>query len=376
MLYRVFSGFNPGEYYLVSRQFYEKKTGEAFLPVQYFYLPTPRFLYWLNKLKMPHQLRELANALLPALSRAYKLICIVRKNPVDAIIACTGDIADIPAGYLASRILGLDFYAYLFDDYVYQWVGFQRSIAKFLASLIFRKTAGVIGPNEYVCEEYKQRYESRYVVVRNPGDPSELAVQPCSDWPSVPGRIKIMYTGAIYHANYDCFRRLIQSIDLIDAFDVELHIYTAQTVEQLSSQGIDGKKVYIHSHVPYENILEEQRKADILFLPLAFESPIQEVLRNSAPGKMAEYLASGRPILAHVPSDSFVAYYMRQHQCAMVADENNPERLMGSILSLINNESLRHLLIQNARRQAQTDFDPQTSRQQLNDFLASPLNRN
>jgi hypothetical protein len=46
-----------------------------------------------------------------------------------------------------------------------------------------------------------------------------------------------------------------------------------------------------HPHIPQSRVAAILRQADVLFLPLAFRSPIQEVIRTSAPGKMGEYLA-------------------------------------------------------------------------------------
>jgi glycosyltransferase involved in cell wall biosynthesis len=161
-------------------------------------------------------------------------------------------------------------------------------------------------------------------------------------------------------------------MDMITTHPLELHIYSAQTIEQLGAQGIRGSRVHIHSHVPYDQILAEQHKADILFLPLAFESPISEVIRTSAPGKMGEYLASGRPVLAHVPAESFVSHYIKMHQCGVVADKDDSSDLAGHILKLVLDDHYRQALTRNARRQARLDFDPRISYSRLNDYLPSP----
>jgi len=376
MLYRIFSGFVPEDYYLVSREAYKKKGNtHTFLPVEYFEIPAPRLSHFINRLKMPKILRDTCNIFLPLVWRTWKLVRIARRHSTCAIVGCTGDIVDIPAGFLASKILRIDFYAYLFDDYVYQWTGSYRAFAKFVARWIFKYSTGVIGPNEYICEEYASRYNSRYAIVRNPCNADELNLLPFAEWPSEAGRLKIMYTGAIYHANYDCFRNMVQAMRLMDGHAVELHIYTAQTVDELRSQGIEGDGVHIHSHVPYNQILEEQRKADILFLPLAFESPISEVLRTSAPGKMGEYLASGRPVLAHVPANSFVAYYLNKYRCGILANENSPSILAEHILKIIGDAELRRTITQNARQQARLDFAPHISQDRLKFFLSSTMDR-
>jgi glycosyltransferase involved in cell wall biosynthesis len=117
--------------------------------------------------------------------------------------------------------------------------------------------------------------------------------------------------------------------------------------------------------LPYGEILERQRKADILFLPLAFESPIPQVIRTSAPGKLGEYLASGRPLLAHVPANSFVAYYFKKHQCGFIVDQNNPDELAAEIKKIIVNPDGQNEIVRNARRQASLDFSPEIVQGQL-----------
>ena len=107
--------------------------------------------------------------------------------------------------------------------------------------------------------------------------------------------IKIIYTGDVYLANFGCFRNLIQAMKLLEEYPLELHIFTTRLPEQLKNEGIESDKTFIHPHLPYDEILEQQRMSDILFLPLAFETPIPEIIRTSAPGKLGEYLASGRP---------------------------------------------------------------------------------
>jgi glycosyltransferase involved in cell wall biosynthesis len=294
-------------------------------------------------------------------------------NPVRAIIACTGDIADIPAAFFSSKILRIDCYAYIFDDYVYQWTGMYRFFAKLISRWIFRAGTGVVGPNEYICDEYSRRYDSHCVLVRNPCSVDELDAPFNDTWPDELDRIKIVYTGAIYHSNYDCFHNLLLAVNEFKECVIELHIYTAQSEEELKAHGIAGEKVFIHSHISYDQVLREQRRADILFLPLAFESPVPEVLRTSAPGKMGEYLASGRPVLAHVPADSFVAHYVKTKQCGVVADSNDPSDLAGHVLKLMTDENYRRAITTNAHRQARLDFDPRISYTRLKDYLFSSM---
>jgi hypothetical protein len=63
--------------------------------------------------------------------RARQIFRILKKERSEAVVACTGDLYDLPAAFLASRRAGLRYYIYLFDDYFYQWPGaLERSFAQ------------------------------------------------------------------------------------------------------------------------------------------------------------------------------------------------------------------------------------------------------
>ena len=375
MLYRILSEIDPNLYYLIDSR------GESLLQIQPEALRLPAKTYSLapETLFSGPFIRFLAPllSLLKLFSRIFKraeqILTVLESEPATtALIACTGDLLDLPAGFLACRRARLPFYAYLFDDYVFQWTGNYRRFAKLVAPLIFKNAAGVIGPNEFICAEYQQRYGVRPTLVRNPCAKSELARTPNIRWPNESGRIKIIYTGAIYHANFDCFRNLLRALDELSDYPLELHLFTAQTVAELAQHQIQSEKLFIHAHVPYSEILEQQHRADLLFLPLAFEAPIPEVIRTSAPGKMGEYLASGRPVLAHVPPDSFVAHYLQKYQCGWLASQNNSHRLAEVIKALILEAGSTQVITQRAYRQARLDFTPQAASAEILSMFTRP----
>ena len=369
MLFRILSGMACDDFFLISRESIGTLKDIYFsLKAGIFILPVETNLCRPNIFGLVH-ICNLANILVRILIRSKNILNIIRRESTSAIIACTGDLEDIPAAFLASRIAHIPFFAYIFDDYVYQWTGSYRLIAKFAAYFIFKHSAGIIGPNEFICEEYQRRYNVKTMLVRNPCDKNELGKEIYQPWPAMHDKFVIIYTGAVYHANFDCFRNLIIAMRILSKFNLELHIYTAQPVLQIESQGIHDKKVFIHSHLLYSEILEQQHKADILFLPLAFESPIQEVIRTSAPGKMGEYLASGRPVLAHVPADSYVAHYFNKHGCGWLIDKNDPQELANGIENIIINSYSRSLKTGNAKRFAMVDFSPDIAQTQLCNFF-------
>jgi glycosyltransferase involved in cell wall biosynthesis len=112
-----------------------------------------------------------------------------------------------------------------------------------------------------------------------------------------------------------------------------------------------------------------QRDADILFLPLAFNSPYPDIIKTSAPGKMGEYLAAKKPVLVHAPSDSFISWYFRKYNCGCVVDEDDPEKLAQEIIRLLNDTQMHKQFSENAYSRAKDDFDLPIAQKKIYDML-------
>jgi glycosyltransferase involved in cell wall biosynthesis len=375
MLYRIFSCINERNYYLIHTRS-PLLTGRNNVNDEFRLLGDHHYIAAEPVFNVPvffvvSWIVKAINFFVKFLVRSKNILNIVRRETETcAIVVCTGDAVDILAGYCVSRICSVPFYAYIFDDYLYQFIGSERLVVKLISPFIFKHSAGIIGPNEFICEEYQRRYGVPTVLVRNPCDKTELKKEPYEKISQLKNKIKIVYTGDVYLANYGCFRNLIQAMKLLRDYPFELHIFTPRLPEKLASEGVEGEKIFIHPSLPYVEALEQQRMGDILFLPLEFESPIPEIIRTSAPGKLGEYLASGVPVLAHVPANSFVADYLGKHECGLVASENDPSKLKDCLLKLATAERFCRTIVHNARQRALQDFDPKIAAEKLIEFIS------
>lgn len=359
MLYRLLKDIPSSKYCLISGENYQSAMNEnsssAKLPAYYYYLKPPIQLQTPKRLKL-YIPCVILNSCLTILKRALQIVKIIRNENSSILISCTGDLYDIPASYLASRWTNVPLIPYIFDDYAYQWTGFQRYFSKFYERIILNGAKGIIVTNEYMKNEYIHRYGVKSVVIRNPSPIPDLEWLDKSDKIFDEKYINIVYTGAIYHANYDAFQNLIAAIQKLGRTDIKLHLFTAQPIAQLEKNRISGQMVVCHDHINQSEVHKVMRQADILFLPLAFDSPIWKVIRTSAPGKMGEYMAVGKPILVHAPKDSFISWYFRKNQCGIVVDKNSVNLLSEALANLIANKKLQIQLGLQARKQAESDF--------------------
>ncbi|RPI38862.1 MAG: glycosyltransferase [Methanoregulaceae archaeon] len=374
VLYHLLKTIPPDAYCLITlRNFhlyhYLKQCSNRLGGRYYFLAPDYQFVRHLVKAASLLSLRSLLSFTLKLRVRQIKKILV--QEHVQVVIACTGDLFDPPAAFLAANEMGIPVILYAFDYYSRQWTEpATRSFAEEFEDRILRKAAQIIVPNECMAKEYTTRYGVRPVVIHNPFDLEEYEknVQANADKTTLEsgtdGDVRIVYTGAVYDAHYSAFHNLIKAIPKTGIPGLILHIFTPQSPGQLQAHGISGP-VRIHKPRPNSEIPALQRAADILFLPLAFNSPYPDIIRTSAPGKVGEYLAAKKPILVHAPEDSFISWFFLKNRCGEVVSEDSPEKLADSIIRLLRDGRYRQELSRNAYQIAKNDFDTVSAREKL-----------
>jgi glycosyltransferase involved in cell wall biosynthesis len=366
---RLLNTVPPEQYCLISREDYSNsaKKGQYIgeLPGRYYHLPQGGQIP--GDIRFPMVRR--ANILMSILVRGWHIAAILKREHCAAVVVGTGDVVDPPAAYLASRLTGIAFYLHLFDDYTYQWTdAVNREMARWFESLMFKQVSGVIVPNEFLREEIRRRHGLVAHIVRNPCEVVDIDLDHAHLAPEADEK-QIVFTGAIYHANLGALRRVVAAIELLGLPTVRLHLYTAQSSELLAREKICGEHVVYHRHVPPDQVVEAQNSASILLVPFTLDSIIPEVVKTSAPGKFGDYLASGTPILAFVPADSYVGWYLREYNCGLVVDRDDPLALAEAIRRLVQDQELRKTLGRNARLRAKTDFTAEQARGALLQLL-------
>jgi glycosyltransferase involved in cell wall biosynthesis len=360
VLYRLLRYTDPEDYILISPSKYDEKCGDTDicserLSGQYFNIPhgNPRILYQMLKgsyFGLSFFLDMYLN------KRTGIFVDLLKKENISKVIVCTADLLDPYCAYIACQKLNIPFYLYVFDDYIDQWTDrYYSEFAKVRGPLLFKNAAEVIVPNESLKSYYNTQYSIDPVVIHNPVDLSDYGNESSNISYDDGSEIAIVYTGSIYAAQYDALTRLTRAISNIEGKTVKLHVF--------SSEGLDIPEtppeiIVNHNPLPLSKIPPVQKNAHILFLPLAFHSDYPaNLIRTSSPGKMGEYLASGRPIIVHAPPDSFVSWYFNTYECGIVVDSEDEDKLTIALEKIINDAEFREKIMSNARRRAVIDFD-------------------
>ena len=372
VLFHLLKNIEPRNYCLITQKNFHlysvKPRCSLDLPAKYYFLrPDYQVIRLFTRIAVICRFPALIRWVLMA--RVRQLKKIIRTEQCGTVIACTGDLLDPPAAFIASKDLGLPFVLYTFDYYSFQGTGpVLSSFVNSFESDLVQKAVHVIVPNECMYKEYKERYGVSSVVIHNPLDLSEYEnMVPYRKGRNAesPGGKKILYTGAIYDAHYGAFRTLLKALSLSGRCDITVHLYTPQSLHHMRENGITGPLVVVHKAQSAASMPAIQHDADILFLPLSFDNDLREMVKTSAPAKIGEYLASKKPVLVHAPRDSFVAWYFKKYRCGLVVDDDSPEILAQAIHRLLTDENFCQEITQNAYERVKADFDVNAARKNL-----------
>lgn len=276
---------------------------------------------------------------------------LVREQKFDLLIGFSDYGPALIATYHIRQATKIPFIVYFFDIYKGNML---PTLGKWLANIYEKKICveaeKIIVTNEGTKEFYRQRYgdqiAQKTVVIYNPADPAPYLALQSLYQPRPPH--KIVFTGNIYWAQLDSMRNLIKAIDQLPDLPIELHIYATQSLDYLKSVGLDRPYIKL-SVAPATEMPRIQSQTDILFLPLSWHTESPDIINTATPGKMTEYLISGRPILVHAPATSHLSHYAKTNCFAEVIDQENVQQLQLAIKRLLTDLPYAHDLVRNAQ---------------------------
>lgn len=252
---------------------------------------------------------------------------------------------------LASLMSRKPLLVYFMDVYVEGLEGGRR-IARMIERIVASRAVVVFamsGPHREHLERTLTRRGRTPVVIElpHPYEDEDIGVEGTSIAPDA--RPAIVFTGAIYDAQAEAIRRLTAALVAPELAHVHLHLITQTSLSDLAKHGIEpSERVHIAT-ATRAAARSAQRAADVLFLPIAFDAK-EHVRRTASPSKMPEYLAAGRPILAHAPPDSYIARYASQFGFAEVVDRPSERELAAAARRLLDDPERRGQLAARAER--------------------------
>lgn len=281
-----------------------------------------------------------------------KIIKVIKKERTDIVFSVYPYPSFFISSFLAHKLAKKPLFVYMHDtweDAMGEGAEVHRFMARIFERRIFRSASGVFVINEPLQHLYMEKYGIISMVLPHcielPEEPPNRDYIPRKEQDIV----SIVFTGDIYKTNVDAIKNMVDAMNSLPD-NYRLILCTPADVGDLKQYGIgETHKVEIRFVETRDKVLSLQREADILFLPLAFNSivPLME-LATIFPTKTVEYMISGNPILVHAPSGYYVCRYAMEAGWGFVVDNPDPGSLREAVSLLVRDAELRRRLIHNA----------------------------
>ena len=309
--------------------------------------------------------------LLRSISRIVRTgVPIVRQKKIDCVMGISDVGTALISSYVISRRTKVPYVVYLFDIYGgNRLTPLNDLFARIFEPRIFRHASLVIVTNEGTERFYRKRYGDsfRCEVVHNSVFPEKYEGKRTSYAPQAP--YDMVFTGHVYWAQE---RSLMNLLRALEGFELPLHLHLYVPVVSQELRRITANLANVHLvAAPQSKMPDIQCRATLLFLPLSWRTRNPDVIATATPGKLADYLASGRPIIIHAPSYAYVSNYARQEGFAHVVDDDDIQELRASIRKLILDVKYSRGLIKNAKTVLKRNHDATVNARRLASLLRS-----
>ncbi|MGD1046147.1 MAG: hypothetical protein ABR936_12640 [Bacteroidota bacterium] len=342
--------FKPDELVLYKRkinehlQIYNKKGNEVSAKMYSVFVPSPHSNKYAGFVR--RIMRFIESAMIPITVLKGVWINIIERPTYIMVTSDPPHCHFLIAGYLISILSRKKLFLYLLDPLEeFGSSGFQKRLFKFFMPLIFHYASEVIVMNELLAEFYKQKYGVQCKILYHSIDNRNVVV--AKEEKAVNNDIyTILFSGNISRFQIDSLLNLKDAIQLIP-HKIRLLLFSPTNEIAIRESGFRGDHISI-AHYDHDLLMNELKKADILFLPLSFKQSDSIIVKAAFPSKTMDYLAAQRPILIHAPEDCFIVKYAKERMFAEVVTENNIVPLAEAIELLLFNKEKQQELIENS----------------------------
>jgi len=351
----LFSEFNPDSYVIFTDFIKNARTyeGRQKLPCRYYFFNNGRN-HFLNP-ESRFKIVRIATKFFFFFSAIRQGLRIIRSEKIDILMGTSDKGPALILTFILSKFSEKPYVLYLLDLYRWNNLGAAwNKMAIFFEPVFFKKAKKIFigeGHRRFYQKKYGNKYSYEVVLncaeKNNKKNEENLLTFKTSPY-------TILFTGNIYWAQERSLRNLIRAISEIKDADIRFVICSEKT--NLSSEEFKQNPQIIFTSLTPKKIPDALKNADILFLPLSWNTPSPEVIEMAVPGKTAEYLASGTPILVHAPADCYLSKYAKERGFAHVVDTEDILALQNGIRKILTDKEYSKNLVVNAQK-ASHDYD-------------------
>lgn len=253
-----------------------------------------------------------------------KIISLAKEEKCKSIMCFYPDELYLIASSLAAKKLSIPIYPYFHNLYYENKNGLSALIAKSVQKKLFNQAPWVYLISEGLLSELAPKYPKiDFRILLHSTEIDDISTE---NIPTKDNITKISFLGNINNSNKDALSFLINIIGQKDG--LTFNLITSQPEYILKKEKLLKKNVVVKNNLSDEEVIHELKSSDLLALPHGFTGPLSNSeYRSAFPTKTINYLQSGSPILALLPSNCYLYNFLSKNQCAFCVTSKNKQEI-------------------------------------------------
>ncbi len=283
----------------------------------------------------------------------------------DLVFAAPAEFALVRLTRQIGRHLGVPVAVQIWDNWMAQHyrkgVGAARKRRFLDAELraLLDEAALRFGISDAMCDAYSAAYDQPFHALPVSVDVAEW-YRPLAERGTPAQPFTILYAGTIHrHAAYTGLEDMSRAVEALNALglQVRFRVLTAAPPDDELMSELGGMFTEFTSADNRAKLLAETGAADLLFLPVAFDTESHDFIKYSLPAKSAAYMASGTPILVYAPPDLPIAIEAARHGIAHAVTARDIGQLTEGVRHMLSNQAARVAISDSALGRAREAYD-------------------
>ncbi len=293
----------------------------------------------------------------PGLATAIELHM---QRPFDLVYTTSPPRAGLVIGLMMKKLFGVPWVAEFRDPWYSARRPLRQSAERWLQSRVLHKADAVVVVTEGNARDFTSKFglpSDKVTVVRNGFDKRDFTVR--SDQRNslfVPGFIHLSHFGTIYQGLSGKFFQAIKELaeespESARLLRINIIGFPDEVASQYAAERELQDIIKLYGFMKHEEAVEAMRWSDYLLLFLAHH----DFSRLAVPGKLYEYLPSGRPILA-VTYEGETKQIIEKYKAGLVVDPDDTQDIKKALRQLIANNGTGPNLLRPSEAELAEEF--------------------
>ena len=228
--------------------------------------------------------------------------------------------------------------------------------------------------SEGMSDAYRVKYGKTFHPFHNPIETETWLIHQKKEASiSTPPEANVLYAGRIGIGTSSSVIDIAKAIEELnrEGYTIHLNIQTTSISPEIYKKLLKLPSVRFNSVVKYTQLPAVFSAADLLVLPIDFETKGSEFLKYSMPTKASEYMISGTPILVYCSPDVSLNWHAKKHNWALIVESKCRKDLKKTITQALYDDNLRKKLQKTATRFASSNYDAKIVREKFKQRISS-----